>query len=318
MGNNNDNRSSLDRNEMTISEHQRRRHNRNSDNENSEVLLCKCDSGTCRKSLIPPYYISFAIPTNPYQRFTRECTSLQDEKNQEKSILFQIQSDLTKYSKTEAKFQSLFSQENIMRSKRRICADCQEGENYFQNIGILYGNDLRMAPIIFAVEEYRRRHPLDAVTSQVERYLVSLPDRSKMLRDYFGSWLDDKDSGVDLTIFEGIIADYLIIALISDYDASKFTDPRPEHYKLKLHELRTKFIKDRNRTSPNDQELTRWMQENIHDSYSLEDHWFKIQYCKIFENPKKIKNIVDNVRNTKYTVIVHFSSPKGYWLQYNI
>ena len=205
-----------------------------------------------------------------------------------------------------------------MRSKRRICADCQEGENYFQNIGILYGNDLRMAPIIFAVEEYRRRHPLDTVTSQVERYLVSLPDRSKMLRDYFGSWLDDKDSGVDLAIFEGIIADYLMIALISDYDASKFTDPWPEHYKLKLHELRTKFIKDRNRTCPNDQELTRWMQENINDRYSYEDHWFKIQYCKVFENPKKIKNIIDDVRTTKYTVIVHFSSPNGYWLQYNI
>ena len=201
MCNDNDNRSSLDKNNMITSENQRHRHNRNSDNENSDTILCKCDGGTCGKSLIPPYYISLAFPTNPYRRFTRECTSLQDEKNQEKSILFQIQSDLTKYSKTETKFQSLFSPKNIIRSKRRICADCQEGENYFQNIGILYGNDQRMAPIIFAVEEYRRRHPLDTVTSQVERYLVSLPDRSKMLRDNFGNWLDDDQSGVELAIF---------------------------------------------------------------------------------------------------------------------
>jgi hypothetical protein len=43
-----------------------------------------------------------------------------------------------------------------------------------------------MAPIVFAVEEYQRRHPLDIVMSQVEKYLVSLPDRSKMLSDYFG------------------------------------------------------------------------------------------------------------------------------------
>ena len=163
-----------------------------------------------------------------------KCTSLQDEKNQEKSILFQIQSDLTKYSKTETKFQSLFSPENIMRSKRRICADCQEKWNYDDNIGILYGNDLRMAPIIFAVEEYRRRHPLDTVTSQVERYLVSLPDRSKMLRDYFGNWLDDDQSGMELAIFEGIIADYLMVALISDYGASKFTDPSARALQTKI------------------------------------------------------------------------------------
>jgi disulfide oxidoreductase YuzD len=97
-----------------------------------------------------------------------------------------------------------------------------------------------------------------------------------------------------------------MIALISDYDTSKFTDPRPEYYKLKLHELRTKFIKDRNRTSSNDQELTRWMQENINNGY--QDHWFKIQYCKVFENPKQervtIKNIIDEVRTTKYTTTV--------------
>jgi hypothetical protein len=140
-----------------------------------------------------------------------------------------------------------------MRSKIRVCADCQEEENHNENIGILYGNRLRMAPIVFAVEEYRRRHPLDDVTSQVEEHLVSLPDRSKILQDYFGDWLDDIDSGVQLTVFEGIIADYLMIASISDYDASKFMYPHPDHYKLKLYDLRTKFIKDRKRTSPNDQ-----------------------------------------------------------------
>ena len=72
MGNNNDMCDSLDRNKMITSESQRRRHNRNSDNENSEIILCKCDGGTCGKRLIPPYYISFAFPTNPYRRFTRE------------------------------------------------------------------------------------------------------------------------------------------------------------------------------------------------------------------------------------------------------
>jgi hypothetical protein len=73
-----------------------------------------------------------------------------------------------------------------LRSKRRICVSCQEEWIYDENIAILHANHLRMAPIVFAVEEYQRRHPLDIAMSQVEKYLVSLPDRSKMLRDYFG------------------------------------------------------------------------------------------------------------------------------------
>lgn len=310
MGNDHDICDSLDKNKMTISEHQQGLHSCNSDKENSQVILHKCDNGSCGKSLIPPYYISLTIPSNPYRRFTRECTSLQDEKNQEKSILFEIQSNLTKYSKTETEYYSFFLTKNIMRSKRRICADCQEEENYEENIGILYGNHLRMAPISFAVEEYRRRHPLEAVASQVERYLVSLPDRSKMLRDFFGEWLDHDDSDVRLAVFEGIIADYLMIALISDYDTSKFTDPRPEHYLNYLSYVPSLLRIEIGRSLTI--ELTRRMQENINNGY--QDHWFKIQYSKVFENPKKgritIKNIIDEVRATKYSVIMHFSSPK--------
>ena len=75
MGNDHDICDSLDKNKMTISEHQQGLHSCNSDKENSQVILHKCDNGTCGKSLIPPYYISLTIPSNPYQRFTRECSS---------------------------------------------------------------------------------------------------------------------------------------------------------------------------------------------------------------------------------------------------
>jgi hypothetical protein len=67
MGNDHDICDSLDKNNMTTSENQRRQlRNCNSEKENGKVILCKCDNGTCGKSLIAPYYISLAIPSNPY------------------------------------------------------------------------------------------------------------------------------------------------------------------------------------------------------------------------------------------------------------
>ena len=48
----------------------------------------------------------------------------------------------------------------------------------------------------------------------------------------------------------------------------------------------------------------------------------KIQYCKIFSNPKKHEDQCDetkySTRYTKYTVVVHYSIPKGDWHEYDI
>lgn len=107
----------------------------------------------------------------------------------------------------------------------------------------------------------------------------------------------------------------LPIALISNSDMSEIhVISNPDE---RIRNLYVNFIQERNRRLPNNQELTLRMQKNISD-----DPLFKIQYSKIFENPKEGRLLVskpDQIRfTTKYTVIIHFSTPKGYWLVYDI
>lgn len=94
------------------------------------------------------------------------------------------------------------------------------------------------------------------------------------------------------------------------------------HTSALLQEFRTNFIQDKNRLIPNDQELTRWMMKKV-NGYDK-----KIQYCKIFLNPKKHEvPIFDQtpkeilpfpVTYTKYTVVVHYSTPKGDWEEFDV
>ena len=94
-----------------------------------------------------------------------------------------------------------------------------------------------------------------------------------------------------------------------------------------LQELRTDFIQDKDRIIPNDQELTQWMKKmnDMYDKYGsdMRGDWFKIQFCKIFENPKALEHPKRRddgkmIHNTKYTVVVHYSVPKGDWDEFDV
>jgi hypothetical protein len=95
-------------------------------------------------------------------------------------------------------------------------------------------------------------------------------------------------------------------------------------YKLKeamSQKFRTSFIQDEDRVIPNDQELTRWMKKCMngdHDRFDSDNDWFRIQFCKIFVNPKAGKfpidqDIIDEECTPRYKIVVHYSVPKGYW-----
>ena len=45
------------------------------------------------------------------------------------------------------------------------------------------------------------------------------------------------------------------------------------------------------------------------------DHWYNIEGCKVFTNPK-ITHIEDRVYKTKYTVIVHYVDKD--WYEFDI
>jgi hypothetical protein len=322
MDNNQNNYKLLLNSNTSSSEEKQQGQEPDADKENTEYVLGKCDNRRCGKKLVPPFYILLEIPPGKVPTFPRRCMSLEDERNQEEDIISRIKPDVMQiyyygeYSDNgnEKDNEWIFSKEHIMKSKKRLCYDCWEEFKYHENISIVLKNRVQMAPIVFSIEEYQRRYQtdLDSSTSEAERYIVSLPDRSNMLREFFGSWMDYKDSGMRLDLFKNLLDDFVTIALTDDYDDSKI-HLCDAFYRITLQDLCDNFLHEKHRRLPNDKELIAWIQKHIEWMECYHDPWFKIQRCKIFENPHD-----DGLRTTKYTVVIHFSAPKGYWLQYDI
>lgn len=199
-----------------------------------------------------------------------------------------------------------------MSSKIRVCGDCfgECTRPHGLNVLLRAGHTLyRIRVVHFAVKEYQRRHtPIKSSMSDYEKYIISLPDRTKIHWEPFGEVSDDN---YDWVYFEDGMQEYLSIALIPDYKSKSYDTGSLSQ------EFRTDFIQDKNRLIPNDQELTSWMTKKMS---GYDDK--KIQYCKIFSNPKKheVPMFDQADKNkypptyTKYTVVVHYSSPKGDWM----
>jgi hypothetical protein len=276
-----------------------------------DVQLTKTDEGketveegpfkcvSCGKELVFPYFDTIGIPPSPLLIDTEIIKSLDDEKDVGKDIISQVIYQ-AKHSGIESKYQWIFTEQNILSSKRRECSDCH-GEYKFPGFGNV---GRRIDRVFFAVEEYQRLHtPINSVKSDYERYIISLPDRSKVNWEYFleddryddFSWADEEDS----------MREHLKIALDPSYESSRYP---------KSKEIRADLIQDKDRTIPNDQELTRWMRKKINDCSSDK----QIQFCKIFRNPKIIG--VYSTRYTEYTVIVHYppSEDNWEWEEYDI
>ena len=319
MDNYQNNYDSLHNDKMGSLEQQQGRQAFDTDKENSECILGKCDNSLCRKDLVPPYYIIFEIPPGSVPTVPRKCMSLEDERNQEEDIVRRIKPDIMQifynaYYSDDRNEADIFSREHIMKSKKRLCYECWEEFKYHENISKVLENRVQMAPILFSIDEYERRYQTDlySSTSEAERYIASLPDRRDMLREFFGIWMDYKDSGMRLDLFKDLLEDFVTIALTDDFDDSKI-HLCDAYYRARLQDLCDNFIHEKHRRLPNDKELIAWIQNHIEWMENYHDPWFKIQRCKIFENPQD-----DGLRTTKCTVVIHFSAPKGYWLHYDI
>jgi hypothetical protein len=278
------------------------------------VLTSKCEN--CGDAVGSPYYVMIGIPPSPLMIASFQCESVEEEKEIGKSIMNTIQYDAN-ISDRESKYQWIFSEQNIMSSKMRVCNQCFGECTHPHGLNVLlrFGNILyRIRIVKFAVKEHQRRHtPIESSMSDYEKYIISLPDRTKIDWDPFGEVSDDN---YDWVYFDEAMRENLKIALIPDYKSEN----ESRDTGALLQEFRTNFIQDKNRLIPNDQELTRWMMKKI-NGYDK-----KIQYCKIFSNPKKHEipflDQIDKIKYpptyTKYTVVVHYSIPKGDWEEYDI
>jgi hypothetical protein len=263
----------------------------------------KC--GKCGKPLKSPYYLFVGIRPSCSVISAIKCSDLNDEKVGVKKVVDEIKFDGKGFN-IDSQHQWIFSDQNIMNSKTRICVDCYGEYKKDVEVEDIHFIAIRIRTAYFAVKEYQRRHtPISSAMSDIERYRISLPDRSMVAlidpgEPGWGFWID---ANVQRSVEEFTFADFLRIALIPDYDISKCDIYQGSANSI-LQELRTDFIQDKNRVIPNDQELTRWLKKYYGDPD--DDSWIKaIEFCKVFTNPKTYQSD-DYLRETKYSVFVHY------------
>jgi hypothetical protein len=176
------------------------------------------DYDICGKVLSTPYYVSIGIPPSSLIIDTYYCKSLNYEENMEfKDIISTIQSKAKGYN-IDTKYQWIFSEYNIMRSKTRVCGDCKQKYGW----GQWRGDEMpliNMQRICFAIKEYQRCHtPITAAKSDYERYILSLLNRANASWQHFGEV--DLNSCGDLYNYAEDMIEYLTIALFPDYNTS--------------------------------------------------------------------------------------------------
>ena len=248
------------------------------------------------------------IPPSPLLIEALSCKSIEEEKDKEKSVISAVQREAKDFD-IESKNQWIFSEQNTMGSKIRICTQCYRAYKWPSGWDDYHFVANRIRTVYFAVEEYQRRHtPIESAMSDHEKYFISLPDRSHEHwiagPAYYGVFID---MGWDWTDFMNDIRAHLTIALIPDCDKSIPYD------ETLSQELRKDFIHDKERIIPNDQELTSWMKKHFNNH--KDDSWYKIEFCKVFTNPKTTHR-GKNIYKTEYTVIVHYVN--GDWDEFDI
>ena len=283
----------------------------------TRINKCKSKCEKCGKALQFPYYLLIGIPPSPSIIDAHKCKNIGDEEDHVEMIIDMVRFEANDFD-IDNQHQWIFSDQNILNSRTRICVDCFEEYKEPFELKDIHFIAIRIRTVYFAVMEYQRRHtPIDSAKSECERYRISLPDRSMVAligpgEPGWGFWLDaDANRGGETLRF----ADFLNIALIHDYDTSK-TLLGHDYANSVLQELRADFIQDRNRLVPNDQELTRWMKKYYGDpdDYS----WIKaIEFCKVLANPRTRTSCAgDHVFKTKYSVFVHYIDKD--WEEYYI
>lgn len=141
-----------------------------------EESLIKCEK--CGKVLKSPYYLLIGIfPSNSIIKMFK-CDNSDVEKQKLETVIDMIRFE-GKDFEIENKFQWIFSDQNIMNSRTRLCVDCHGEYKGCLELKDLHFTAIHIHEVYFAIEEYQRRHTIiNSAMSDYERYLISLPDRS--------------------------------------------------------------------------------------------------------------------------------------------
>jgi hypothetical protein len=268
----------------------------------------KCEK--CKKSLDSSYYILIGIPPSPLLVDFFFCKNIDDEKIKEKTVLSGIQTHIKDFD-IESLNQWIFSEDNIISSKIRICTDCY-GEygwpgEWHKELERWY----RIRQVHFAVEEYQRRHtPIDSCTSEYDNYRISLPDRSEVhyvgFGDPYGIAADIESNFAAASWFLG---DVITLVLIPDLEPSDLESLFIADSKALLQKIRAEFIHNKDRIIPTEQDLSACLKK-----YCNDEDFCNIESCKIFINPGTYHS-EDRVYERRHSVFVNCVN--GDWYEFN-
>jgi hypothetical protein len=284
-------------------------------------LTSGAHSKTCGRQLHPPYYLYYGGGKRLY---SNPCMNSGDEAIQTIKIaeLIKCQNqgldldsfirpgDSTEQGRIALRDDYINSR---LRSKMRLCQKCYDRyKKVDEEISEAYLRHHEMLSLERKIhsqhESERRNKPIESCTSVLERYLMSLPDRSYMLEKELGFNVLD-EYWTNWSIDESRYMEALLSAIFSTADPevlAKSGMSFTSEFIIQIRkDIRTNFIKDAGKIFPNDQELTAYMIQNVKNE-------LQIQYCKIFDLGFTKKD------NRRFSIIIHCSHPKGYWVDYEI
>jgi hypothetical protein len=144
---------------------------------------------------------------------------------------------------------------NILRSKRRLCQECynrqKKTEEEWYELSMKEHEELSL---VSERENERRNKPIKSCTSDLDRYIISLPDRSSMLEKEFGYDVFDRhwrDWSMECTLN----MEAKLHALFSTQDPHVFNEAMglctSSEIVMNIREdIKTNFIKDSDRIFP--------------------------------------------------------------------
>lgn len=295
----------------------------------TDRTLASLSSGTlkqksCGKRLHPPYYLLYCYYHGGERLCSHPCMNADDEAIQTIKIaeLIKCQSknvnldsfggpgDGTEQGRISLKDDYTNTK---LRSKVRLCQECYDRQKRIdEELTELCMNEhekLSLERQIYSEQENERRNkPIKSCTSELGRYITSLPDRSYMLEKELGFNVLD-EYWRDWSMEHSRNLDAILHAIFSNQDPDVLEKSGAsfvsDYIKQIREDIKTNFIKDSDRIFPNEQELTAYMIQNVKDE-------FQIQYCKIFD-----LGLTKN-GSTKFTIIIHYSRPKGYWIDFDV
>lgn len=276
----------------------------------------------CGRILYPPYYVSYVESCN--RLYSDPCMNPDDEAIQTVKLAEFIKCIYERYDLNSFGGPGAGTEEgrkairnefmySTLQQKERICQQCYDkkrvSDETMRKMQMSFNETEALQYKDFLEEEKKRRStPITSQMTDLERYVISLPDRSYMLEKELGYDYSNHHHGEMLDEYWfGFDADMESIFTSEDPQVvSKRTFVYGESGVIRTRQQIRNFIKDKDRVFPNEQEITTYLQQHHND------FGFEIQYCKIFELG------TDNRGRPKFTIIIHFSRPKGYWMIFHI